>query len=102
MNDPRGVRGLEGAQRLEREMDGAGGRNERPLARNELPEVAALQVLHDEIRRAARQAPHVVDLHDVVAVDLRRGDAFVDESLDGALQRQHGAAHEFERDGRAP
>ena len=102
MNDAGRVRRLEGPERLHREVDRSRRLQRRSLALQQLTEVAALEVLHDEVRRAARQAPDVEDLHDVVAVYLRSGDAFVDEPLDGARERQDRAAHELERDRRAP
>jgi hypothetical protein len=69
-----------------------------PVAVDEIREIDALEVLHDEVRRARGERPDVEDLHAVVALDLRRRDALVVEALDRARHRQEHRVHELERD----
>ena len=102
VDDAGRVGGLQGAEGLQGEMDGAHGLHAAAEALEELPEVEAVEELHDEVRGAVGQAADVVDLHDVVAVDLRRGDPLVHEALDRAVERHDGRAHELERHRRAP
>ena len=103
MDDPGVVRHLEPAQRLDDEIDGALNLEARvPFSRDDLGEIVPLHVLHDEVGGPVRELPDVEHVDDVVAVDLRGGDPFVQEALDRSGDGDHVRAHELQRDRRAP
>ena len=54
----------------------------RPVAPYHLPEVGAGQVLHDDVRRAGVERPHVEHLRDVLARERNRGARFAEEAPD--------------------
>jgi hypothetical protein len=100
VDDPGGVRRLQRPQDLKAEVHGARRIEPAPLAREQLPEVAPVEVLHHEVGRPGRQPADVEHLHHVVAVDLGSRHPFVDEPLHGPLERQDSRAHELQGDRR--
>ena len=85
MHEPDSVRVREGLERLEQVVDDLGER-QRPLDGEQLLEVAALEVLHDEERRARRRGAGVHDAGDVLARDARGGLRLAREALDDQLR----------------
>ena len=85
MDEPDGVRVRERLERLQEVVDDVGER-QRPLDGEQLLEVAALEVLHDEERRAGRGRAGVHDARDVLALDARRGLGLAREALDDQLR----------------
>ncbi|MFO0616275.1 MAG: hypothetical protein U0414_27015 [Polyangiaceae bacterium] len=85
VDDPGLVRGVQGDRRLPQELD-EDLRLERAVLGEDLAEIAALEVLHHEERRALRIDPGVDDVDDVIAVldaraDLRLPEEALDEDL---------------------
>ena len=85
MDDAGGVHLGERLARLERDLarlvDG-----QRALSVDELAEVEALEVLHDDVRDAALfERAHVVHARDVLAPDLGGDLGLAEEPLDGHL-----------------
>ena len=97
MDDPRRVDLSEALASLHRVLDDLGDR-QRGRRLQERVEVATLEVLHDEIRRAALERAHVRDACDVLALDARGRASLAEEATD-RLRARRGvrAAHELER-----
>ena len=81
MDDARRVRLRERLERLQHVVDDLGER-QRPLHGEQLLEVAALEVLHDEEGRARGRGTDVDDAGDVLARDARGGLGLASEALD--------------------
>ena len=81
MDHPERVRLGERLGGLEQVVDRQLGR-EAALLLEELLEVLSLEVLHDQVRRAAGQRRHVAHAHHVLAANLDCGAAFAEESRD--------------------
>ena len=61
-------------------------------------EVAPLEVLHDHVRRAVLELPHVGHARDVLALDLDRRARLAEEARDGLALRSACGQEELERD----
>ena len=70
----------------------------RSLRFDEVPEVAALEVLHDHVRRARVERPDVEDAGDVVALEPHGGARLAREPLDEPRVLQPRRQHELEGD----
>jgi len=80
VDDTAAVREARGPEDLNREVDGALGR-ERALVVDELLQRSAGDVLHRDVRRVVPLAA-VVDRHDVLVLQARRGRRLTAEALD--------------------
>ena len=97
MDDPRGVDLAEALASLHRVLDGLRDRKQRGGLQERI-EVLALEVLHDEIRRAALERAHVRDASDVFALDPRSRAGLAEKAADGfGARRRMGAPHELQR-----
>ncbi len=97
MDDAGLVRGAERVADLRGDVQGAPG-VEHALAREELRQRLALQVLHDEEVIALGRLPEVVDLDDVLVADLGDRTRLLVEARDHFLVAGELAVDDLERD----
>ncbi len=97
MDDLGGVRLGERLARLEQVVDRGLDRH-RPLLAEHGAEIAAVQVLHDQERRARLQLAEVVDAGDVLALEPGRGLPLLEEALHHVVAGQRRGEEELDGD----
>ena len=99
MDDAEGVRVGQGQAGLQDEihclLDGGG-----PAFLEPCGQVPAFEVLHDEVRGAARQSAHVVDAHHMLAGDPCSGPCLTGETRDGLGVCHHLGEQDLDGDSR--
>ncbi len=97
MDDAERVRFGDRLARLQHEVHRLVGRK-LALLREQRREIAALEVLHDHVRRAALELADVGDAGDVLALDLHGGARLALEAREGLRVGERLRQEEFQRD----